>query len=122
MGFIGDHGAVVGVHVSRDAELGVDRLRHTATATAMVTATATVKARQWRQPLRRGHDQLCPSRFYEAASPSTVTEWMVNPCRFRSTDLMRDQPDGLTVLVCRTGRVVVCRGCCPGPPRSPIAV
>jgi hypothetical protein len=68
VGFTGDHGVVVGVHASRDAELGVDRLRHTA------TATATVKARQWRQPLRRGHDQLCPSRFYEAASPSTVTE------------------------------------------------
>ena len=90
------------------------------TATATATATATVKARQWRQPLRRGHDQLCPSRFYEAASPSTVTEWTVNPCRFRSTDLMRGQPDGLTVLVCRTGTVVVCRGAWPVPPLSPI--
>ena len=113
MGFTGDHGAVVGVHVSRDAELGVDRLRP--------TATATVKARQWQQPLRRGYDQLCPSRFYEAASPSTVTEWMVNPCRFRSTDLMRGQPDGLTVLVCRTGRVVMCRALFPVPPLSLIA-
>jgi hypothetical protein len=64
-----------------------------------------VKAWQCRQPLRRAHDQLLPVAVpREAASPSTVTKWMVSPCRFRSTDLVRGQPDGLTVLGCRTGQ------------------